>query len=103
MLRDNRARMILVIAFCLCFGSIAQAQQFGRLVLIIKDEAGEPLKDATITMTCDEITTFEQSKTTNRKGRAVLSVTDATHPYKLKIEHGAYPLEILPSLTLFTR
>jgi tetratricopeptide (TPR) repeat protein len=83
--------MLIAIALCLCFGGIAQAQSFGRLVLVVTDEAGEPVKDVKVTMTCEEITTFEQEKTTNKKGRAVLSVTDATHIYKLNLEHGAYP------------
>lgn len=105
--RGSRVRVPVVFALSLFLtgafwvAETASAQTFGRVVLVIKDEEGNPVKDVKVTVTTKEITNFLEEKTTNKKGRVVVSVTDATRTYDFRIEHGAYPpldMQIKPAL-----
>lgn len=69
----------------------AAAQSFGRIELTIVGPDGEPVQGVTITATCEELTKFEQIKETNKKGKALISVVDATKVYSFLIEHEGYP------------
>ena len=91
-MRGTQARILIaLILLVLLSGGAAFAQSFGRLLLVFKDAEGNPVPGVEVTITCDAITTFRQEKTSNKKGRVTVSVTDATHIYNLRAEHGAYP------------
>ena len=90
-MRGQKARILIALILTFALAGSVYAQSFGRIVIVVKDDEGEPIKDVKVTLTCDAITTFHQEKTTNKKGRATISVTDATHVYNLRLEHGAFP------------
>ncbi len=88
----NSSLVIALIAALIGLASApAMAQSFGRIELTIVDATGEPVQGATVTATCEELTKFEQVKTTNKKGKAIISVVDATKVYFFKVEHEGYP------------
>jgi tetratricopeptide (TPR) repeat protein len=92
MMRGTHARILIALVLLIVLsGGTAFAQSFGRMLLLFKDADGNPLPDVHVVITCDDITTFKQEKTSNKKGRVTVSVTDATHLYKIHAEHGAYP------------
>lgn len=66
------------------------AQAFGRIVLTVEDEAGEPVEGVKVTMVCAELTQFHEEGMTDGKGRVQFSVVDATHPYQLSFEKEGY-------------
>lgn len=83
------------------FTGAAHAQTFGRVSLVVTDPDGNPMPDVQVVVTCDELTLFRQEATTNKKGKATISVTDATKVYNFHLEHPAYPevnLTIKPQL-----
>jgi tetratricopeptide (TPR) repeat protein len=66
------------------------AQSYGRYVLTLTDEAGEAIVGATVRATCPELTEFEQSVVTDKRGRATFTFVDATKVYLLHIDHEGY-------------
>ncbi len=102
-----RAVLPLLLAALLLTGGAAMAQTFGRVVIIAKDTDGKPIQGVKITVTCDSLPQFRQEKETNKKGKATISVIDATHVYQFKMEYNDYPsfeVPIKPTLrTTITR
>lgn len=68
----------------------AHGQAFGRFVITVQDEQGEPIEGVKVTATCEKLPQFRQQVTTDKQGRAHLSVVDATHPYQFTFEHEGY-------------
>ena len=88
---------ILVTVFVLiAAGAPAGAQgTFGRLLLIITDQDGNPVQGVTATATCDELPDFLETKTTNKKGKVTLAFADGTKVYNIKLEYpNSAPLEV---------
>ena len=91
MLRGNRATILMALVLVVALAGSAYAQAFGRVVIIVKDEEGNPVKDVEITVTTKEITNFLDQKSTNKKGRAVFSMTDGTRTYDFKLTAEGFP------------
>lgn len=70
--------------------SAAISQTFGRFTLLVADEDGQPLAGAKVSVTCDELASFQENTTANKKGRVVIAVTDATRVYNIAIGHEGY-------------
>lgn len=73
------------------FGTAAHAQAFGRITLLVKDLEGNPVEGVKITATQDELAKFRVEELTNKKGKAVFSVADATKVYNFLLEYEGYP------------
>lgn len=104
MLRDSQ-RILTVFALIVLAsgwaGVAAHAAAYGRVTLIVKDDAGKPIKDVKVTVTCDDLENFLEEQVTNKKGKAIITFTDATRRYNFHIEHGAYPpqdLQLKPNV-----
>ncbi len=70
----------------------AQAQgTFGRLLLVVKDQDGNPVQGVKATATCKELRDFIEQKETNSKGKLTLAFSDATKVYDIKIEYPGTP------------
>lgn len=69
----------------------AGAQTFGRVAFTIELADGTPVKGAVLNVTCPELTTFNQTLKTNKKGQATLAVVDATKSYSVKVDYEGYP------------
>lgn len=96
----GRARIISTFALLFILSAAGYGQSFGRVVLTVVDEEGNPLRDVLVTIT-SEGTAFRQEKTTNKKGKITVSMTDGTKTYQFHVEHSAYPpvdLDIKPFL-----
>lgn len=100
MLQERRARIVSMVALLFVLSTAAFGQAFGRVVLTVVDGEGNPLRDVSVIVT-SEGTSFRQEKTTNKKGKTTVSVTDGTKTYQFHVEHSAYPsvdLDIKPTL-----
>jgi len=73
----------------------AGAQTFGRVAFTVELPDGTPVKGAVLKVTCSEISTFDQTLTTNKKGQATLAVVDATKTYDVKVDYEGYPTQEL--------
>lgn len=74
------------------FGTAAHAQAFGRITLLVQDLEENPVEGVRITCTQDELTKFRAEEVTNKKGKAVFSVADATKVYNFRFEYEGYPV-----------
>ena len=100
MLRGRSARIVSTFALLFVWSGTAFGQAFGRVVLTVVDEEGNPMRDVSVTVT-SEGTSYRQEKKTNKKGKATVSMTDGTKTYQFKVEHDAYPpveLDVKPTL-----
>ncbi len=91
MLRAKRCAFVIAVA--LLFGSSAAvyAQAFGRVVLVVVDDEGEAIPGVKVTVTSPEITNYREEKSTNKKGKVVLSMADATRTYDFLLEKEGFP------------
>ncbi len=77
--------MLFVVSWC--FPAYAGVQ--GHLVVTIKDTAGKPIQDVTITLTSQEVGTKQYTITTNKKGVASIAGIDPEQ-YSVKAEKEGY-------------
>ncbi len=88
MLKRFRAQILTSLILLLAAGGSAEAQAFGRMTVVVRDEAGQLLKGVKVTVTCAENSRYREEIETNKKGKAVVSVTDATKVYSFHFEYG---------------
>ena len=93
-LRFKTCLIVLILAGLLAPSAIyAQAQTFGRILIIAKTPDGDPIPGVKITVTEPSLNT-QIEKTTNKKGKATISVVDATKTYNFRFEYeGMNPLD----------
>lgn len=96
MFKGLRAYAVIWMVLCLAASGIAEAQAFGRVTVVVRDEAGKPLQGVDVTVTCDEITSYRHETQTNKKGKAVVSFTDATKTYDFHFEYENFQPVDLP-------
>lgn len=96
MFRRLRAQALLIPALLLTFSGSVEAQAYGRVTVMVKSEKGDPLKGVKVVVTCDELTRFHEESTTNKKGRAIFSFTDATKVYNFHFEYEDFQPADLP-------
>ena len=87
MFKGLQVHAVIWLVFGLASSGIAEAQAFGRVTVVVRNVEGKPLEGVDVTVTCDEITSYRHETQTNKKGKAVVSFTDATKTYKF---HFAY-------------
>ncbi len=94
MIRKKLPIMIALLVVCYPARAAHAQGTFGRLVLIVKDQDGNPVEGVTATATCKQLTDFIETKATNKKGRATLAFADGTKTYDIKLEYpGTAPIE----------
>lgn len=91
MFKAKHASFLIAIALMLATAATLHAQAFGRVVLVIVDETGEPIQDVQVTVTSEEITNFKEVRKTNKKGKVSFGITDATRTYEFLVEKEGYP------------
>jgi tetratricopeptide (TPR) repeat protein len=97
--------ILMVAALALAAPEAAAQAQMGRVSVKIVDPDGQPLADVTITVTSPALENFELVKTTSKKGKAVLAISDTTQPYQVRLEKAGFqpqmgPLEVSAGGTL---
>ena len=74
---------------------------FGRIIINVIDENGDPVAGVPVTATCELLPRFKGKAKTNKKGKASISVVDATKVYQVTIApENAPPIteEIKPAI-----
>ncbi len=95
MFKGLRAQVLMVLVLLLIGNGIAEAQAFGRVTVVVKNDQGQPLQGVKVIVTCDALERFREETKTNKKGKATVSVTDATKTYNFRLEYPDYqPAEI---------
>lgn len=91
--RSISVRVLLVtfVAFAMLLPSMAAAQTFARVTLIIEDSEGNPIPNAKVTVTSAAITTYKKELKTKKNGKTILSVVDGTKLYDVRVEAEGYP------------
>lgn len=87
MLRSRTAFMAVLLLLLPAFSALAVGQ--GRMQATVVDENGEPLAGVEIRAIQEQIG-FDKTLTTDKKGRFVLAVVDATRPYVLQFKKEGY-------------
>lgn len=67
----------------------AQAQEQGRVLVTVLDEAGKPMQDVQIVITSPDFK-YEQKKKTDKKGQASILFLDATRNYVMIFTREGY-------------
>ncbi len=98
MSRVLRTPILTALALALVFGgaahllgTAAHAQAFGRITLLVVDKEGNPVPGVKIVCTQAELAKIRIEETTNKKGKAVFSVADATKVYNFHLEYEGIP------------
>lgn len=88
--RQSQVQILVTLAFFLALSGSLEAQAFGRVTVVVKNVEGEPLEGVDVVVTCSDLPKFREQSKTNKKGRAVVSVTDATKVYNFHLEYEDY-------------
>lgn len=96
MYKGIRSQILMSLALVLAFSSSVEAQAFGRVTVVVRNEQGQPLQGVEVTTTCDELPKFREVTKTNKKGKAVVSVTDATKVYNFHFTYEDFQPADLP-------
>lgn len=91
MIRRFRTTFLIILALLFTVGESVEAQAFGRVTVLVKNEDGKPVQGVKVTVTSKELGSFEEVKETNKKGRAIFSFTDATKIYDFRFEYEGFP------------
>lgn len=79
----------LVLAV-LAWALVAHAGIQARVQGVVTDSQGQPIADAVVTITSEDIATYKQVVTTNSKGRFKALIIDATRRYQFRVEADGY-------------
>ena len=86
--------LLLVLLMSFTGSDTLWAQNYGRVVLRVTDEKGEPVEGAQVTTTCAELPAYHHETKTSKKGRATLAFGDATKTYDvLVVKEGFDPTQ----------
>ena len=96
MLRGLRAQILMSLAVLLVFSEAVEAQAYGRVTVVVKNQEGKPLQGVDVVVTCDELERFREESKTNKKGKAIFSFTDATKVYRFHFEYEDFQPADMP-------
>ena len=95
---SRKVSVVLLIGVVLWIWAIAdlQAQTSGRLSLTLLDPEGEPVVGAVVRVSRPDSPRSAKERTTDKKGRVLISFADATASYRLQIEaEGFHPVDMM--------
>ena len=96
MFKGLQTYLPIFLILALATSGIAEAQAFGRVTVVVKNQDGKPLQGVKVTVTCDEMENYLHETETNKKGKAIVSVTDATKIYDFKFQYEDYQPAEMP-------
>lgn len=88
-------RLLLLAAVASMAVAVADAQTLGRVAGKVVDPGDEPLEGVKVTVWTDEVGIRVEAET-NRKGRFVVAVVDATKSYRIRFEKEGYATLVEP-------
>jgi tetratricopeptide (TPR) repeat protein len=81
----------LMCSAVMLFGAAPELfAQMARISGTVVDPEGNPIPDATLTVTTPDSSTFEMVRTTNKKGKVTFSFSNVEWQYQLQIEKEGY-------------
>ncbi len=87
MLRGIRAQILMSLILLLAFNAGVEAQAFGRVTVVVRGIDGKPLEGVEVVVTCEQLPRYREETKTNKKGKAIVSFTDATKHYNFRFEY----------------
>ena len=90
-MKERRLKSILVVLMLSILVPAVHGQTFGRIEFTVTDADGDPLPGVKITATSEQLGRFRREKSTNKNGKVIISVVDATKVYQFVIEHPDFP------------
>ena len=87
MYRGLRIHILMALVLALVLSASVQAQAYGRVTVFVKNAQGEPLQGVKVSVTCKDLDKYREEVTTNKKGKATVSFTDATRFYDFHFEY----------------
>ena len=87
--RNLTLASIIVLFF---LGGALYGQSIGRVEFVVKNQDGDPIEGVKITVTSEALPSFLKEKTTNKRGKAAISVVDATKSYVFLFESEDFKL-----------
>ena len=91
--------IIWLLALLLSIPGMAMAVNKGRVVGMVLDPEGNPIEGVNVIATCDEVSTFTETDTTNAKGAFTINFDFVGVAYKLAFSKDGY-LPFTAGLTL---
>lgn len=86
----SRTRYLLMpVIFALLVASAAEAGKEGKVQGTVKDAAGNPLAGVRVQISAQDVE-YNRSDETNKKGKFTITLLDATHSYRLRLEKEGY-------------
>ena len=82
--------IVVVAALALAATEVSAQAMMGRVSVKIVDPDGQPIPDVTITVTSPAMPSFELVKTTSKKGKALIAISDTTQAYEVRLEKAGY-------------
>jgi len=99
---NSRIKLLsLTLLLCALLSPRLDAQSFSRIACEVLDHNDKPIMGAVVTATTPTIASLTISKTTNKKGKCTISLSDGTVPYTLEITKQGYQTltaEVQPKL-----
>ena len=86
--------LILSIMSCVLSSAVSYGAAGGRVKGSIVDENGEPVADATVTITSERIA-FHDTMKSDQKGRFVIMFVDASERYEFRFEKDGYQTTVV--------
>lgn len=85
----------LIVVLCVCavltlVAADAGAQAAGRVAGKVVDVEGNPIAGVRVTITTDSLANYQDTATSNKKGRFMVGHADATFTYTYKLEKEGY-------------
>ena len=85
-----KAKVLTSLILLVAVHGVAEAQAFGRVSVVVKNANGEPLQGVKVLVTCPDLPKFREEMLTNKKGKSIVSFTDATKVYDFHFEYEDY-------------
>jgi len=95
MLHDTSKHVYLFL-FVLAAASLVHAGAQARIEGVVTDTKGNPIPGAVITITSDELATFNKVINVNKKGEFKTLILDATRHYSFQVEAEGYQGQARP-------
>ncbi len=85
----------IVVVVCVCAAAVlaaadASAQAAGRVAGKVVDVEGNPIEGVQVTITTADLVNYEDTATSNKKGRFMVGHSNATFTYTYKLEKEGY-------------
>jgi len=86
----KKSTIVWLLVILLTIPGLASAVKKGRLIGTVLDPEGEPIEGVNVIATCDEVSTFKETDTTNKKGIFKIDFDYVSVVYTLSFSKDGY-------------